>query len=360
MLFASLAVAWLVPPESLLIDPPELRYVLAAVLAFAPVFFANLVFSHSFRDTRTADMAFASNLLGAMVGGALEYLALITGYQALLLVVAALYGLAWLFATRFRRMADRDSRDGRRLSRGPQGGGRPAVGGLTARRAPMRGGRGMRGSRSARAGRSTRGAPKLSAGAALADAPAHRRLLPAVPRGGVVVMASIVLTALIGIINPYLLKLLIDEAIPNQDFAQLNLLVGLMIVLPIISGLIGVGQTYLNNVVGQHVMQDLRNALYAHLQQMPLRFFTETRTGEIQSRLANDVGGVQSVVTDTASSVFSNLITVGRHAGRDGLAELAADAHLARGAAVLPVAHPSRGQDPARASAPRPRRASRT
>ena len=75
-----------------------------------------------------------------------------------------------------------------------------------------------------------------------------------------------------------------------------------MIVVPIVSGLIGVGQTYLNNVVGQHVMQDLRNALYAHLQRMPLRFFTETRTGEIQSRLSNDVGGVQSVVTDTASS----------------------------------------------------------
>ena len=72
------------------------------------MFFANLVFSHSFRDTRTADMAFASNLLGAMVGGALEYLALITGYQALLLVVAGLYGLAWLFATHVRRMADRD------------------------------------------------------------------------------------------------------------------------------------------------------------------------------------------------------------------------------------------------------------
>ncbi len=108
MLFAAIAVAWLVPPESLLIDPPELRYLLAAVLAFAPVFFANLVFSHSFRDTRTADMAFASNLLGAMVGGALEYLALITGYQALLILVAALYGLAWLFASRFRRMADRE------------------------------------------------------------------------------------------------------------------------------------------------------------------------------------------------------------------------------------------------------------
>ncbi len=126
----------------------------------------------------------------------------------------------------------------------------------------------------------------------------------------VVVMSTIVLTALIGTINPYLLKVLIDDALPNQDFALLNLCVGLMIVLPIMSGLIGVGQTYLNNVVGQHVMQDLRNALYAHLQQMPLRFFTETRTGEIQSRLSNDVGGVQSVVTDTASSVFSNLITV--------------------------------------------------
>jgi ATP-binding cassette subfamily B protein len=124
------------------------------------------------------------------------------------------------------------------------------------------------------------------------------------------VMASIVLTALMGVINPYLLKLLIDEAIPNQDLQQLNALVALMIGIPIMSGLIGVGQTWLNNVVGQHVMQDLRNALYAHLQRMPLRFFTATRTGEIQSRLSNDVGGVQGVVTDTASSVFSNLIIV--------------------------------------------------
>ena len=84
-----------------------------------------------------------------------------------------------------------------------------------------------------------------------------------------------------------------------------------MIVIPIVSGLIGVGQSYLNNVIGQNVMQDLRNALYAHLQRLPLRFFTATRTGEIQSRLANDVGGVQAVVTDTASSITSNIaITV--------------------------------------------------
>jgi ATP-binding cassette, subfamily B, bacterial len=126
----------------------------------------------------------------------------------------------------------------------------------------------------------------------------------------VVVLFTIVLTSLLGLINPYLLKLLIDEALPQQDFGLLNLYVGLMILVPIISGLIGVGQSYLNNVIGQRVMQDLRNALYAHLQRLPLRFFTETRTGEIQSRLANDVGGVQSVVTDTASSVFANFVIV--------------------------------------------------
>jgi SAM-dependent methyltransferase len=107
-LFVALAVAFLLPPEQLLIDPPWLRYVIAAALAFAPVFFANLVFSHSFRDTTTADMAFASNLLGAMVGGALEYLALLTGYRALLPLVALLYLLAWLFATRWRHLADRE------------------------------------------------------------------------------------------------------------------------------------------------------------------------------------------------------------------------------------------------------------
>jgi ATP-binding cassette, subfamily B, bacterial len=122
-----------------------------------------------------------------------------------------------------------------------------------------------------------------------------------------VVLAAILLTSFIGLINPYLLKLLIDVAIPQKDLFLLTVYVGLMIVLPIFSGLIGVGQSYLNNVIGQNVMQDLRSALYSHLQAMPLRFFTETRTGEIQSRLANDVGGVQSVVTDTASSVTSNL-----------------------------------------------------
>src|SRR3954468_1382821 len=123
----------------------------------------------------------------------------------------------------------------------------------------------------------------------------------------VIVLSAIIATSLIGLINPLLLGLLLDQVIIGGDYTNLNLYVGLMIILPIITGLIGVGQSYLNNVIGQNVMQDLRGALYAHLQSMPLRFFTETRTGEIQSRLANDIGGVHAVVTDTASSVTSNL-----------------------------------------------------
>ena len=122
-----------------------------------------------------------------------------------------------------------------------------------------------------------------------------------------VVTTAILITSGLGLINPILLKLLIDDAIPHLDFSRLNLYVGLMIVVPILSGLIGLGQSYLNNLIGQSVMQDLRGALYAHLQGMPLRFFTETKTGEIQSRLSNDVGGIQGVVTDTAASLTSNL-----------------------------------------------------
>ena len=128
-----------------------------------------------------------------------------------------------------------------------------------------------------------------------------------------------------------------------------------MIVLPIVTGLIGVGQAYLNNVIGQNVMQDLRGALYTHLQSMPLRFFTETRTGEIQSRLANDVGGVQSVVTDTASSITSNLAIAISTIDRDVPPRLAADAAVARPAAVLHVPDVPGRQGPPRGRRARPR-----
>jgi ATP-binding cassette subfamily B protein len=120
----------------------------------------------------------------------------------------------------------------------------------------------------------------------------------------------ILVTVSIGVVNPILLKLIIDNLTGPQDLGLLWLQAGLMIVLPIITSALGVWQAYLSNVVGQRVMDDLRLALYRHLQWMPLRFFTETRTGEIQSRISNDVGGVQSVVTDTAASLLSNFATV--------------------------------------------------
>ncbi len=123
---------------------------------------------------------------------------------------------------------------------------------------------------------------------------------------GVLILFSVT----IGVVNPILLKLVIDNLTGPQDLALLWLQCGLMIVLPIVTSAIGVWQAYLSNVVGQRVMNDLRVALYRHLQWMPLRFFTETRTGEIQSRISNDVGGVQSVVTDTAASLLANLATV--------------------------------------------------
>ena len=120
----------------------------------------------------------------------------------------------------------------------------------------------------------------------------------------------IVLTVSVGVINPILLKLIIDNLTGPRDLGLLYLQAGLMIGLPIVTSLLGVWQSYLSNVVGQNVMNDLRLALYGHLQWMPLRFFTETKTGEIQSRIGNDVNGVQSVVTDTAASLLSNFATV--------------------------------------------------
>jgi ATP-binding cassette subfamily B protein len=130
-------------------------------------------------------------------------------------------------------------------------------------------------------------------------------------RGRLAVIAGLILvTVSIGVVNPILLKLIIDNLLGPQDLGLLWLQAGLMVVLPIVSSGIGVWQSYLSNVVGQRVMDDLRLALYTHLQWMPLRFFTETRTGEIQSRIGNDVNGVQSVVTDTAASLLANFATV--------------------------------------------------
>jgi ATP-binding cassette subfamily B protein len=127
-----------------------------------------------------------------------------------------------------------------------------------------------------------------------------------------VIAVLILVTVSIGVINPILIKFVLDNLLPNgpRDLGLLYLQVSLMVVLPIVTSLLGIWQSFLSNVVGQRVMDDLRLALYRHLQWMPLRFFTENRTGEIQSRIGNDVNGVQGVVTDTAASLLSNFATV--------------------------------------------------
>jgi hypothetical protein len=98
-LIASLVLTWLVPQDDLLTLPIAARFLAGGALAFAPVFIANLIFAQRFSDVETTTTAFAANLLGAMVGGALEYLALITGYRFLLILVGVLYALAFLFRT---------------------------------------------------------------------------------------------------------------------------------------------------------------------------------------------------------------------------------------------------------------------
>jgi ATP-binding cassette, subfamily B, bacterial len=153
------------------------------------------------------------------------------------------------------------------------------------------------------------------------DAPAHagrdtaRRVVPLFRpyRTQVaVVVGLIVLTSTIGIVNPLLIQAVFNKALfvpGGPKLGLLYILVGIMAAVPIVNGAIGILQTYETTRVGQQVMQDLRDRLYSHLQTLSLAFFTNTKTGEIQSRLANDVGGVESVVTSTASTILANVVT---------------------------------------------------
>jgi ATP-binding cassette, subfamily B, bacterial len=124
------------------------------------------------------------------------------------------------------------------------------------------------------------------------------------------VLLLIGISALIGIVSPFLLRAVLDRAIPQQDVTLLTELVAGMIAIAVVSQVLGVGQTWLSNIVGQEVMHDLRTAVYRHLQRLSLAFFTRTRTGEVQSRISNDIGGVDSVLTSTAQSIVSNVTTV--------------------------------------------------
>lgn len=129
------------------------------------------------------------------------------------------------------------------------------------------------------------------------------------------VALSIVVASVLGIVTPFLTQRVFDDALfpvdgSGVDLPLLTWLVAAMVVIPLLSAAIGVGQTYLTTKIGNLAMADLRGRLFEHLERMELAFFTATKTGSIQSRLANDVGGVRSVLTTTASSILSNTVTV--------------------------------------------------
>ncbi|PKV84373.1 ABC transporter ATP-binding protein [Streptomyces sp. TLI_146] len=123
---------------------------------------------------------------------------------------------------------------------------------------------------------------------------------------GLLVAAS----SLVSVASPFLLREILDVAIPQGRTGLLSLLALGMLATAVVTGVFGVLQTLISTTVGQRVMHDLRTGVYAQLQRMPLAFFTRTRTGEVQSRIANDIGGMQATVTSTATSLVSNLTAV--------------------------------------------------
>jgi ATP-binding cassette subfamily B protein len=124
-----------------------------------------------------------------------------------------------------------------------------------------------------------------------------------------VVIGIIVVTSIVALAQPFLVREIVDVALPQQDSRLLLLAVGAMVAVAIVTQLLGVVQTWLSTHVGQKVMHELRTSVFAHLQRQSLGFFTRTRGGEVQSRLTNDVNGMQGVVTSTATSIASNLTT---------------------------------------------------
>ncbi len=123
-------------------------------------------------------------------------------------------------------------------------------------------------------------------------------------------LALILLISLIGLVPPLLIRDFIDRTLPQKDVVRLNWLALGMIAVPLLSGLLGVGQRYLGARIGEQLIADLRQALYAHMQRMSLRFFTHTKTGELMSRLNNDVVDSQRAVTGTFIDIITNLVTL--------------------------------------------------
>lgn len=130
-------------------------------------------------------------------------------------------------------------------------------------------------------------------------------------RGRLAIVGGLIgLSSLISLASPFMLREVLDDAIPNGRTGLLTLLALGMVAVAVTTSVLDVVQTMISAEVGQRVMHDLRTAVYGHLQRMSLAFFTRTRTGEVQSRIAGDIGGMQQVVTSTAASIVSNLTTV--------------------------------------------------
>ncbi|MGH3269049.1 MAG: ABC transporter ATP-binding protein [Trebonia sp.] len=125
-----------------------------------------------------------------------------------------------------------------------------------------------------------------------------------------VVTAIIAASSLVGLASPFLLRAVIDTALPDRNLRLLAWLVIAMVAVAAVTSAFGVIQTWISTKVGQHVMHELRTSVFTHLQRQSIAFFTRTRTGEVQSRIQNDIGGMESVVTSTATSIASNLTTV--------------------------------------------------
>jgi ATP-binding cassette subfamily B protein len=124
-----------------------------------------------------------------------------------------------------------------------------------------------------------------------------------------IVTAIIVASSVISMASPFLLRAVIDDALPHADVALLVALVAGMVAVAAVTSALGVVQTWISTTVGQHVMHRLRTEVFTHLQRQSVAFFTRTRTGEVQSRITNDIGGMESVVTSTATSIAANLTT---------------------------------------------------
>ncbi|GAA1174870.1 ABC transporter ATP-binding protein [Ornithinimicrobium humiphilum] len=170
------------------------------------------------------------------------------------------------------------------------------------------GDRGDRGSRGAGArpdpkDRAQLAAHPVSARRVLALFRAHRWSIATV-------LALIVTSSALGLVSPFLVREIVDVAIPDQDVRLLLMLVGAMVGVAVVSAVLGVVQTWISTAMGQRIMHRLRTDLFTHLQRQPLSFFTRTRSGEVQSRLTHDVSGLQGVVTSTATSLAGNVATV--------------------------------------------------